>query len=770
MYYYRIKTINKQFIESEYSNERRAAILNYPTLITPTDTLKKSELSRVFNWSKEKYATKYQIQLAYEDSFKTPIIDQTLIYDSIQLALNRFNYNYYWRVRSKDSIGLSKWSNAWYFQTKLFKPSIDTLIAANKKINIYWLKSDTQNIKEYRIYRSDNTLNPALVNRVTSIKGKNSYSYLDSGLVNFKRYYYWISAVNNQFVESELSSIKDAFTFNIKPNVSKIKDTIITNVGRNTRFKVVFSQEKAFDKDGKIDSTLWYIDGVKVKVDTFLAYKFHQGTTKVMAVVIDNDLASDTTTFNVSLMAFQKQFRAGITSGITMYNENSIYVADTSLNSFNYGEVVKLDTNGTIDFNLLVTQRIRNTPTLDFQGNLFITNGPLVNSFSYTGAPLCNEINLGAISQVTPTFDSVLNRLYLGVSNRKFFAIDLDNQCKIKWDFTSDAPISAPAVVSAGRKLIFTDLSGKLYGFDVTYSYLPKTGSAPTWKYATGDSIYLAPAIDTSERIIVGTANGKLLKLNLDTINKVNVVWSTKVGKKITTSPVLDAYGNIFVCCSDGRIVKIKSSNGDTINSFNTGASIISTPSISDQSLIYVANTKGELFCLDSALILQWKYNGKDPITSHLVHYNGATYVGTQNGKFMSFYDLNLDASVGSIKSNITKRKLNKITKPIWGTFQGNVRRTGVQDAIFREVFIDKLEDKDVKLFPNPSNEKFNIESTIGMSHITVTNLTGATILDINLNNQSRLTVSTLDLSNGVYFVRVFTNKGNLVKKMIIQK
>ena len=85
-------------------------------------------------------------------------------------------------------------------------------------------------------------------------------------------------------------------------------------------------------------------------------------------------------------------------------------------------------------------------------------------------------------------------------------------------------------------------------------------------------------------------------------------------------------------------------------------------------------------------------------------------------------------------------------------------------------MFIDKLEDKDVKLFPNPSNEKFNIESTIGMSHITVTNLTGATILDINLNNQSRLTVSTLDLSNGVYFVRVFTNKGNLVKKMIIQK
>ena len=125
---------------------------------------------------------------------------------------------------------------------------------------------------------------------------------------------------------------------------------------------------------------------------------------------------------------------------------------------------------------------------------------------------------------------------------------------------------------------------------------------------------------------------------------------------------------------------------------------------------------------------------------------------------------------LGSIKSNITKRKLNKIAKPIWGTFQGNVRRTGVQDAIFREVFIDKLEDKDVKLFPNPSKEKFNIESTIGMSHITVTNLTGATILDINLNNQSRLTVSTLDLSNGVYFVRVFTNKGNLVKKMIIQK
>jgi outer membrane protein assembly factor BamB len=359
--------------------------------------------------------------------------------------------------------------------------------------------------------------------------------------------------------------------------------------------------------------------------------------------------------------------------------------------------------------------------------------------------------------------------MYIGVSNKKFFALDLKNKGEVKWDFTADAPISAPAVVSAGRKLIFTDVSGKLYGFDVSTSLLPKTGNGPKWKHQIlMDSILVAPSLDTMEKVIVGTTSGNLMKLELDSMGKVNVNWSTNLMSRVTTSAVLDAYGHIYVATQNGKLHCLRSSDGDVLWSFNSGSPIISTPTISDQNRIYFANTGGDAYSLDTAKNIMWYYYGKDKVLGHLVHVNGATYIPTETGSLKVIFDRGITNDIKSIQSQITPRgkKILNVPKPIWGTYQGNVRRTGLQDGVFKVVPDVVADEKSVVVYPNPCFGQFTIESLFGVQRIEFVDLSGKLIDQRILPNATKYNVKIPDLPPGFYVVRIITERGVVLKKM----
>jgi alpha-tubulin suppressor-like RCC1 family protein len=772
-YYYRIRLENNQFILSDHSNEVSAAVLDKPTLLTPVDTLKKVQMTNLFKWTNQRYADSYRVQIAYNDSVKNPWFNELVKgADSIQIVLKRYNYGHFWRVRSEDSIGYSAWSNVLTYQTLLKVPKIDSSRSGNKKVKLYWTQSDTQNIKYYYVYRSlSNSFSTGFspIGVVNSNSNQSKYSYLDSGLSNFTKYYYWIKAVNNQSVKSEESLVDSNKTFNVFPIAYLNKDTAFNNVGRLNRVKRYFLQTAAYDKDGWIDSTVWYIDNIRVSNDDSLKYKFRQGTTKITAVVFDNDQASDTNTFFVHQLTYKKTFRGGLINGVTVFNEDNIFVSDTSLNSFNLGEIVCLDTNGNTKINYLVKDRIRATPSVDYNGNLYLTNGVGLNSFTQSGAPFFSEIQLGGLSFVTPTLDSILDRMYIGISNKKFFALDLKKKGEIKWDFTVDAPISAPAVVTAGRKLLFTDVAGKLYGFDISNSLSTKTGDPAKWKYTlTTDSILLAPSLDTMEKIIVCTNKGKVIKLELD--SSVIVNWSTNLTSKVTTSAVLDAYGHLYVATVDGNLHCLRSSDGAVLWSFNSGAPIISTPTISDQNRIYFANTKGDVYAIDTAKNIIWYYYGKDKVLGHLVHVNGATYIPTQTGSLKVIYDLGITNDMNTIQSQVTKRAIKTINvpKPIWATYQGNYRRTGMQDGIFKIIPDVDADDKSVIVYPNPCSGEFTIESLFGVKSIEFVDILGKLVERRTLPNATKYTLDVRVLPPGFYIVRVITERGIVLKKMII--
>jgi len=241
------------------------------------------------------------------------------------------------------------------------------------------------------------------------------------------------------------------------------------------------------------------------------------------------------------------------------------------------------------------------------------------------------------------------------------------------------------------------------------------------------------------------------------------------LGSKVTTSAVLDAYGHIYVGCQDGKLYCLKSSNGDTIWSFSTGAPILSTPTLSDQNRIYVANMDGHVYALDTGKNIIWYYLGKEPVQSHLVHVNGATYIPTLGGSLKAIYDAGITNDITTIKSQVTpRRKMLQVPKPIWGTYQGNYRRTGLQDGIFKIIPEKPADENSIIVFPNPTDKSFIIESLFGINRVEFYNNHGRLAYNSISNKSTRIRYDGLNISPGIYVLKIFTENGVVIKRLVI--
>jgi len=63
-------------------------------------------------------------------------------------------------------------------------------------------------------------------------------------------------------------------------------------------------------------------------------------------------------------------------------------------------------------------------------------------------------IPTGGVLTATPVVDSIANRLYIGVSNHNFIAVNRSDR-KVDWNYFADGEIRNSAVVTNDRKLVF---------------------------------------------------------------------------------------------------------------------------------------------------------------------------------------------------------------------------------------------------------------------------------------------------------------------------
>ena len=84
----------------------------------------------------------------------------------------------------------------------------------------------------------------------------------------------------------------------------------------------------------------------------------------------------------------------------------------------------------------------------------------------------------------------------------------------------------------------------------------------------------------------------------------------------------------------------------------------------------------------------------------------------------------------------------------------------------------DLLNEKSVKLYPNPNKGSFTIETDIElkMNAVNVFDITGKKVFSEELhkkNSMHQLNLSSI--KTGIYIVQIETEKGSICKKMIVE-
>lgn len=543
------------------------------------------------------------------------------------------------------------------------------------------------------------------------------------------------------------------------------------------------------DPDGGVLSYQWInnVTNQVISSERDLKVNLNVGTSNLMLIVQDSQDATDTSRVRIDVISFAHKMKSSVVAGLTAFGNSDsfqLYIGDISFNPEFGSSVIRMNKELSPIFSLTVPQSLQTATSVSADSSVYISNGSNLSGFSSFGLELWSTKGLGAIASATPTIDTKRSQIYMGVSNRNFFAFNYLTGISV-WAFFADAPISASAVITRDDKLIFPTQKGTLYGFDL-HRNLSGTSVTPTWISSNADSVFHSPAIDKSDNIVVGTANGVVRKLFFESAGLINTVWESKVCNGITASPVIDADGAIFVVCKEPSLVKLDPVNGSLIWSVPLDGKVVSTPAISDYETIYVATTSGVLYALVSSTgAKRWSFdNSGSSIVSDILHVKGTTYLGTSDGFVYAFFDAG-----GQLNSNMTKSgesEGNEIgaQEPQWGTFMGNVRRTGYAGDFSSVVNIEDGKENEIPTqtslrqnYPNPFNPTTVISYQLSVSdnvRLAVYDILGRQVAILANGNISagshQVTFDASGLASGMYIYRleaggeVFTRRMTLVK------
>lgn len=118
-YYWRVKSAgmggSSQFSKA-YSFE--SGIPLPPTLASPQHTAGEIPVNATLKWFKQDKATSYQVQVGTQSTMTSNIIFDSVVNDTMVTLTGLVNNKiYYWRVKSKNTLGISDWSAQWGFRT-----------------------------------------------------------------------------------------------------------------------------------------------------------------------------------------------------------------------------------------------------------------------------------------------------------------------------------------------------------------------------------------------------------------------------------------------------------------------------------------------------------------------------------------------------------------------------------------------------------------------------------------------------------------------------
>ncbi len=767
-YFYLITAVNTLSIEGPLSSEVNTIPFTTPLLAAPAEGTLNLPTTLTLLWHPSPGATAYHVQCGTDPAFTSGIVinDSTVTDTSRSISGLTVSTKYYWRVAARENDVTSLFSSARTLFTIVPAPTSLTTNPGNQRMVLSWSASVAPNILRYRIYRS--TSSPASV----LIDSTSSTQYVDSNLTNGTRYYYRMRAVNNLFIEGPFSNEIQSTPLNASPHVNILQDIFQPN-SLTVSSPITFSSAGSYDSDGTVDSMFWFVNGELFGRQQQFTHIFGQGTNKVMLVVQDNQGARDTSRATVNRSKFKFFLNGGVYAGPSLLGSNILYVIGTG------DAVYRLDASGNDLYSLQVGGEVKSSSSIAYDTTVYIASTDKnLYAFSKFGASLWAALPLGGLMVSTPAVDSVTNRIYVGVSNKNFFAVERLTG-KVAWNYFVDAPILGSATITLDRKLIFATVKGTVYGFDLND---PSSSPTPAWQLSLFDSINGSPAIDGDGYVYYGTSSGKIVKLSFPRNQLPSIVWQTQLGGSIVGSPVIDGYSNLYMGSTDKRLYAIKTQNGNIKWSFESGSPILSTPAISNAGLIYVGDHGGRVTALDTNSVRQWYYQDSTGIDAPLLYQRGVLYVGTVGGRLIAFYD-NADSSVSMALNSTTLGKTNDAFRlPVWGTFQGNNQRTGLPVG---KIITNIQESDDIvplmfqlsQNYPNPFNPSTIIRYALPTSahvKLSVYDLLGREIATLVNEEQSagwkEVNWNAKGVSSGIYFAKLQSGDKVQLKKMMMIK
>lgn len=765
-YYWRVRGYDGVY-SSLFSNPFVFATIisnpNFPILIAPLDGSVNQPLNTTFIWDTVSSATSYRLQVSIDSLFGSFIFnDSSIITNSRIVNLPNNNQKYFWRVQAKNVGGYSQFSSVWHLITILPAPFLSSIEVGNKEIQISWNQIPLANVQQTNIYR-DITPNPT--NLIESVPvGLNSF--IDTGLTNGITYYYRIKTVSTYGVESEFSNQLSSAPFNSPPVAVALNNVFLPDEGKVLTKQLTFSSSGSFDPDGSIDSIKWYVNDEFILIGNDLAYDFSQGTHKVSLIVIDNDGEKDTSIATVTRSMFRNIVNGQVVAGLSLIGDNILYAI------VNGDAVYKMDKDGNIDYTLQVGGNLLASSSIANDSSVYIgSTDNNIYAFSKSGTSLWVRALGGAVT-TTPTIDILNDRVYVGVSNRNFQFLDRATG-SVLGNYFSDAPINTSAVITADNKLFFSTVKGTMYGFDLSNITLPNV--TPTWAISSTDTISSSPAIDEEGFFYVGTKNGLLKKISMQSGLQGTVVWQANLGGEIIASPVIDATGNIYVGSSNADFFCVDRTDGDIKWNYTFGGQIKTAAAISDQARIYFGTENGYIYCVDTTGSTLWQYKDSTSICNSLLYSDGVLYLGTYGGRLVALYDYDVADRTFVAVNNI------------WSTFQGNNQRTGEQADRITNIEQDQnsLPSEYVLFnnYPNPYNPSTTIKYGLPFNSqvkIEVFNIIGERVVELLNAEQSsgfyEVVFVANDLASGVYIYKISAtstdNKSSYqaIKKMILLK
>jgi formylglycine-generating enzyme required for sulfatase activity len=204
-YYWRVRAKNANGVSGWTSpwsfTTIPPSIPSVPTLVSPANGSTIQSLTPTLDWSTVSGATAYHVQVSTSNTFSVIVSqDSTLSADSMKVKAGVLasGTTYYWRVRAKNSAGVSSWTSPWSFAiaATLVPPALVSPVtgATGLSLSPTLVWSPVNGATTY-IVRVSTSPGPANTIFVDSTRTADSMQI--RGLAANTTYYWWVNATNS---------------------------------------------------------------------------------------------------------------------------------------------------------------------------------------------------------------------------------------------------------------------------------------------------------------------------------------------------------------------------------------------------------------------------------------------------------------------------------------------------------------------------------------------------------------------------------------------